>query len=150
MAFGDRRIGARGLALVADIPEYGLLTGDRLEPSDSIQDVGRFDDLSNFPLAAVFWRSDCETRAKHRNPIMAPELGITTDSLLVDLIQALFLGGVLKRLARRSFGSSCCAMFGVWVRIAPTMSLCRYRCQLCVPSCLHSIRDGNFHIQPTL
>ena len=52
--YGRRPGGACGRALRASVPELGLLHGDRLEPSWSLPDVGKLEELSSFPAAVTF------------------------------------------------------------------------------------------------
>lgn len=88
--------GGTGRCLSADIPELSLLKGDRLEPHPGLQDVGLFDRLGKFPTQVLFWRRACETRCRHRNPLlMAPALGLTINSLMVDKLHTLNLGAAL-------------------------------------------------------
>ena len=75
----DRRDGktaSRGRALEIDIPECNLLRGDRLEPSDSVRDVGATFD-QHCPPRVVFWRPSAETLTHHRSPFFCAETGMT-------------------------------------------------------------------------
>ena len=77
-----------------DIPALGLVQGDRLEPSQNLQDVADWDDVDQveFPVTITFWRRGAETRERRRLPIMDPELGFTLDSICLDTLHCLFLG----------------------------------------------------------
>ena len=73
----------------------GLRSGDRLEPSPSLPDVGQVFTLSSaeLPLHVVFWRQSENTLVLHRNPLWDEELGITPSrSLTVDVLHTLHLG----------------------------------------------------------
>ena len=76
--YQKRRDNPRGRALQHDISALGLLQGDRLEPSQNLQDVADWDDVdqAEFPVTVTFWRRGAETRARRRLPIIGPELGI--------------------------------------------------------------------------
>ena len=96
----DKRKGSkasRGRALKTDIPELGLLAGDRLEPHPTMPDVGVIDDFKAVPVTLLFWRRSEETQARHRNPLFDALLGITPEEIFVpDWLHSLSLG-VYKR-----------------------------------------------------
>jgi hypothetical protein len=52
----DKRPGYCGLCVTQDIDELQLRSGDRIEPSDSLPDVGLFDGLTIFPIVITLWR----------------------------------------------------------------------------------------------
>ena len=89
-----RRDGNRGRCLSTCIAEAGLRTGDRLEPSSNLRDIGRgFDNLQNFPVAITFWRRKSESLARHRNPLFDLSLGVTfPTTVTVDLMHTIHLG----------------------------------------------------------
>jgi hypothetical protein len=90
----DKRTGTNasfGRALVTNFSEFGLQLGDRLEPSTAVPNVGAFELLA-VPFIATFWRPCLQTRAKHRNPILMGELGITVASIAIDVLHTLNLG----------------------------------------------------------
>ena len=97
---GHRKISAylaliptKGVLLTIDMPVYGLVKGDRLEPSTALFDVMAFDSLDQFPHPVTFWRVSRETNAKHRNPIFDETIGVSVeDTLTVDSLHAVFLG----------------------------------------------------------
>eukprot|EP00974_Lingulodinium_polyedra_P007855 747903-Lingulodinium_polyedra.AAC.1 len=60
MQYDKRRTGSHGLALTQDFPACNLLAGDRLEPSDALQDIGDFFNLAEFPVLLTFWRPSAE------------------------------------------------------------------------------------------
>ena len=96
LVFDKRKGGSRGRALVADLPAFQLLAGDRLEPSTLLADVGAgFDELTAFPTEVLFWRPSRETLTHHRNPTLDASLGITTSSLMGDTLHCLYLGAFL-------------------------------------------------------
>lgn len=93
LAYDKRPSGNAGIALLADFPEQGLRTGDRLEPTDSFPDVGGIFKWTQFPLDLVFWRRSEETLVLHRNPLWNSELGVTAArTLTVDLMHTMHLG----------------------------------------------------------
>ena len=79
-----------------DHPE--LQVGSRLEPSESLRDIGDLDEMPipDEGLDIVFWKGS--HRAKHRNPLFSAAIGITPFLILVDLLHAFYLG-VLKSFA---------------------------------------------------
>lgn len=91
LKYDERKGGARGRALTCDLPTLKLRKGDRLEPSVCLQDVGSLETAPT-PLTVTFWRGECESRVKHRNPLVDSSLGITIGTLRVDLLHTLFLG----------------------------------------------------------
>ena len=56
-----RKGGAGGRALRHDVAELGLLQGDRLEPSEELLDVHRFDAMTP-PFTVRFWRTSIAQR----------------------------------------------------------------------------------------
>ena len=77
-----------------DLPKFGLMKGDRLEPSRSLPDIGAgFDNLNTFPVIVLFWRTRNETIAKHRNPLFDDGLGINPyRTLAIDALHDIHLG----------------------------------------------------------
>eukprot|EP00969_Alexandrium_andersonii_P292458 12925997-Alexandrium_andersonii.AAC.1 len=49
LRYDKRPDGARGRALLSDIPEMKLKAGDRLEPFAGLRDVSAFEGLEEFP-----------------------------------------------------------------------------------------------------
>ena len=90
----DRRTrhGFRGLSLRRAFPQFGLIVGDRVEPSQSVRDVGLVLTSTEPLLEVTFWRQEHESRCKHRNPLMDPLLGFSPERLLVDHLHAFNLG----------------------------------------------------------
>ncbi len=77
------------------IVEFGLIARDRLEPSTSLPDVGRFEELIP-PCRVLFWRVSRETLCTHRCPLFTARIGITpADTISLDLLHTLFLGPML-------------------------------------------------------
>ena len=96
----DKRLqgGSKGRALTEAVPGLPLRAGDRLEPSHSLPDVGKFDILSDadFPKRVCFWRVSEETVCHHyRNPLFDESIGITMASITVDVLHTLHLGAFL-------------------------------------------------------
>jgi len=95
LRFDRKPRGGSGLALHVPLPELGLVVGDRLEPSDSLHDVGKLRD-AEVPLDVVFWRRSEESLCRHRNPLLTADVGLSTDkALTVDTLHALYLGVML-------------------------------------------------------
>ena len=88
--YDKRRTGRRGRTLRADVPDLGLLGGDRLEPSSFLMDVSSFEELSP-PFRVLFWRQDNETLCKHRCPLFRVP-GVSLQSLAPDTLHTLHLG----------------------------------------------------------
>jgi hypothetical protein len=82
MLFYDRRPhGAHGRALRDDMPIFGLLKGDRLEPSQTLQNISLMEEAA-LPMTLVFWRHSKDTIARHRNPIFSAATGVTVQACL--------------------------------------------------------------------
>jgi hypothetical protein len=88
----DKRKTGGGRILECDLPEFGLLANDRLEPHPGLWDVGAFDARIKLPARVLFWRSSRNTITKHRCPLFSSTLGITIMSLVIDILHALNLG----------------------------------------------------------
>ena len=94
--YDRRRGGANGRALARDLPDAGLLAGDRLEPCDSLPDPGDFELITVFPTTVVFWRSSETSLAHFRSPFWDVDLGLTPTSIpAIDLMHTLYLGPML-------------------------------------------------------
>lgn len=95
LRYDKREHGCRGRGLVRDlrINNVELLKDDRLEPSESLMDIGCLDQIVNFPVVVIFWRMSAETLTRHRNPLLDRAIGITPKrTLTVDVLHAFFLG----------------------------------------------------------
>lgn len=96
LRFDKGRAGGGGLCLMADMPGLALMKGDRVEPHSGMQDVAEVLRIGVFPARVLFWRKSADTRCRRRNPmLMAPDIGITVDSLMVDKLHTLNLGPAL-------------------------------------------------------
>ena len=93
--------GSIGRALGNDIPEAGLLRGDRLAPSAECPDVGYgFDAV--MPTQVTFWRPLPGASTFHRNPLFNERRGTGIDRVLVqDFLHVLSLG------AFETFNAAC-------------------------------------------
>ena len=87
--------GAHGRALRLDF-EDRLRKGDRLEPGADLWDTADFD-TKPLPFTCIFWRPDNESLAKHRCPLMDEAIGITVETLMIDVLHTLYLHGVYAR-----------------------------------------------------
>ena len=92
--------GACGRSLGRNFPILDLYKGYRLEPSHLLPDVSAFDDISEFPARVLFWSHQDETSAKHRNPLLDPEIGVGLGTFAIDTLHTLNLGIYQKFLAR--------------------------------------------------
>ena len=90
------RDGARGRALVKDMPALGLLRKDRLEPTGELNDVYSIDSLvqaAYTPRRFLFWRRSCETHMRHRSPLFDDRIGLTFENCLaMDFLHNLSKG----------------------------------------------------------
>jgi hypothetical protein len=82
---------SHGRALVSDVPTLGLLSGDRLEPSQTLLDIGALEQ-AEVPITVTFWRTSNETKTKHRNPLFHESTGVVVDALAIDNLHTLHLG----------------------------------------------------------
>ena len=82
----------KGKCLASDIPELGLREGDRLEPSATMMDTGRFDDQSTFPVIVWFWRAPLQPTVHKRHPILDVALGTGVVTFSLDILRTLHLG----------------------------------------------------------
>ena len=70
-----------------------LLAGDRLEPSEHLEDVGLFEHINEFPKTVMFWRVRLEYSTRHRNPLFSRALGLDpAECLVVDVLHQMYLG----------------------------------------------------------
>ena len=93
IAYDKRKDGAQGLALTRHYPALNLLQDDRLDPFPDFPDVGRFFELTDFPVRLVWWRSSRNTITTRRSPLFNERIGLTpTLVLCIDLLHTLFLG----------------------------------------------------------
>ena len=89
--YDKRKHGFCGRVLRKDLPDYNLHAGDRVEPCSSVPDVAAFEHLPG-DLDCLFWRVTGNRRVKHRNPLFCAAAGITTLSLVVDVLHTIYLG----------------------------------------------------------
>ena len=96
LRYDKRPGGSHGRALVEAFPPLHLLAGDRLEPSPSLEDIGRFDDIASFPARVLFWRPAMQSLCHRRCPLLDASLGITpVRTIALDLLHTLYLGPML-------------------------------------------------------
>ena len=95
----DRRkvaAGSRGRALTRDVPEVGLLAGDRIEPTERLPDVSLFEQLCPGVLdkaEVTFWRRSEETICLRRSPLWNADVGITPERVVcLDVMHTMHLG----------------------------------------------------------
>jgi len=92
LKYDRRNAGGHGRCLDANLPQFGVQAGDRLEPSPQLPDVGAFDQITRFPVSVIFWRRSLNTITLHRNPVFSERLGITHQTLTCDSLHILSLG----------------------------------------------------------
>ena len=96
--------GHRGRELQCDVPSFGLQAGDRLEPSESLVDIGEFE-TKRLPFQCVFWRThrdasgSCTDMTTHRCPLIdAEDLGTTNDNVQADILHTVYYGPAMRLL----------------------------------------------------
>ena len=98
LAYDRRHSGSHGRALnaVTDaLRAVGLRPGDRLEPTDELPDVGRFEVLP-LPARVLFWRPPRASLCLHRCPLLSDAIGVTMeDTISLDLLHTLYLGPMM-------------------------------------------------------
>ena len=93
LRFDKRDQGSKGLALTRPFPELGLHIGDRVEPTATLEDVGKFDAIDTFPCDVLFWRLAEETMCQRRCPLFDADIGILpASSIALDLLHTMNLG----------------------------------------------------------
>ena len=92
----SRHRGNLGRCLTKDLPKFGLLAGDRLEPSANLRDVADLSTLCQLPGESVeltFWRRSDESLCMHRSPLWDASLGITCPQVVAfDVLHTFNLG----------------------------------------------------------
>ena len=83
-----------GRGLRKDVPPLGLIKGDRLEPTQTMPDVGLFQFMRP-PFQAVFWRMYDNDRVLHESPLFRVP-GLSTETHGADALHCWHLGPVLK------------------------------------------------------
>ena len=92
LLFYDKRKKGGGRCLHADVIHHGLISGDRLEPSAELIDVGAFEESAT-PITVTFWRRAKESLTRHRNPLLRADLGLGADRCItIDSLHSLYLG----------------------------------------------------------
>lgn len=100
LVYDKRKDGAKGRSLREDLPEFNLKCGDRVEPHAACCDIGKIEDIRNFPCHVLFWRKGEETLTTHRCILFdqpgRPAIGVTpTKTIAIDVMHSLFLGPLL-------------------------------------------------------
>eukprot|EP00969_Alexandrium_andersonii_P354965 15443374-Alexandrium_andersonii.AAC.1 len=90
--YDKRRSGARGRALRHDLPSLRLKAGDRVEPTNTLPDIGMLDGVTTWPVTILFWRPTHDSMTHHRNPLFNVVTGISLDTFMVDPLHTLHLG----------------------------------------------------------
>ena len=90
--------GVHGRYICLDLPDLGLQTNDRLEPSRELQDVGKLETIDcTIPFFIIFWRVSMNSICTHRSPLWDPILGIVPSRCVcIDVLHAFLLGCVNK------------------------------------------------------
>jgi hypothetical protein len=113
--YDKRKEGSHGRALLENVPELGLLKGDRLEPCAQLPDVGKFGSLIALPMMVLFWRPSFDTLCLHRCPLFDEGIGVTAASIALDVLHCLHMG-VFKAWAKVVLWKLVLA--GVWGDVA--------------------------------
>ena len=96
LAYSRSQRGNKGRCLLEAYPPLDLEKDDRLCPSLHLMDVAQFDYVFDDPglvtYSCCFWRKGYTTRAKWCNVLFDPSIGITVDSLAIDILHTLHLG----------------------------------------------------------
>jgi hypothetical protein len=97
--FGALRYSKKGFGriLIRDIPGTTLKVGDRLEPSQSLPDVGRFE-TTDTPFECMFWCIQRNDRLTHPSPLFSVP-GVATDLYGIDTLHGWHLGGIAAFVA---------------------------------------------------
>lgn len=74
--------------------------GDRLDPTERLVDVAEFDSWTAWGEKVCFWRTTKQTLCTHRNPLFNDEIGITQDTIAIDILHTLLLGVVQRWIIR--------------------------------------------------
>ncbi len=82
---------SRGRKLVRDLPEWGLLKNDRLEPTIEVWDINDLK-ADNLPISLVFWRRVSEYLSRHRNPLFRDPYVASMEVIAVDEMHTMHLG----------------------------------------------------------
>ena len=86
---------SRGRSVARDIPDLGVVKGDRIEPTRHLLDTADFDRVATdpfIPFTITMWRPTDDMRVYHRNPLMDPALGTGLNSFSIDELHTLHLG----------------------------------------------------------
>ena len=93
---------AKGRAIMTDLPQFGLLRGDILEPSRDLINPNLLE-KSAAPIDVVFWRTNLDAKGRntdwlsHRSPIFGDRTGIYPGlHLTVDSLHCVYLGVMQK------------------------------------------------------
>ena len=120
LQYDKRPHGKHGRTLRFDYLPLGLLADDRLEPSMELQDVGKFEQLTRFPINIIFWRVSRATLVWHRCPLWDRRLGISARrSIALDLLHTYYLGPLL---GFAKDGLWCLVDSEIWGRAETTVS----------------------------
>ena len=86
LVYDKRPDGHRGRCLHESIPTLGLAAGDRLEPSQTLPDIGGAADVGT-PTVLTFWRDPSGSLCRRRNPLLLTELGLgPEEAITVDML----------------------------------------------------------------
>ena len=93
LKYDKRNTGYRGRILTKSYEPLGLCQHDRLEPSAELRDIGRFEELDNFPVIVTFFRVERATMLWHRCPLWDASIGLTpVKTPAIDLLHTFYLG----------------------------------------------------------
>ena len=121
LKYDKRHDGNLGRSLTRDLPQFALLSGDRLEPTPVLPDVALFENTPldiGAKLKVCFWRRSAESICMRRFPLWDVELGISPCRVLcIDFLHTLYLG-VMNTWVRTAIWALLKA--GVWGVLAGT------------------------------
>ena len=94
LAYDKRKDGSHGLALTRNYMPLSLVAADRVEPTETMGDAAEiFDEPEHWPLPVTFWRPSRSSIVLFRNPLWAPEIGVTPQkTIALDLLHTFYFG----------------------------------------------------------
>ena len=113
LRYDKAKQGIRGRVLSVDLPDLGLLAGDRLDPSEGCTDTGiGFDMHTDFPLTVTFWRRSLETKLRKRFPLFSVP-GVDCTFMTIDLLHTLYLGPAQHFVIECVWSTVCANVYNV-------------------------------------
>ena len=91
LEYEKRQGQSRGRVLQEDLPQFGLLKGDRLAATVEHPNIASLAP-EEAPRVVLWWRKSNETVTRFRNPLFRKGTGVTLDTVGIDWLHALSLG----------------------------------------------------------